>query len=183
MSYANVAATLALVFSTTGGALAANHYLVNSTKQINPKVLKQLRGHNGKAGGPGPQGGKGDPGAPGAKGERGERGANGATGRQGVTGSNGANGATNVAVRYTEVATEGFNEGEAIAHCASGERATGGGVAETTGGSPEHIYYYKPGGVPFPETYGATPAGWDARWYNGTALTTVFRVSVVCASP
>ena len=29
LSYANVAATLALVFSMTGGAMAANHYLVN----------------------------------------------------------------------------------------------------------------------------------------------------------
>src|SRR6202043_2254580 len=41
-SYANVAATLALVFSMSGGALAAKHYLINSTKQINPKVLKAI---------------------------------------------------------------------------------------------------------------------------------------------
>ena len=32
LSYANVAATLALVFSMTGGAMAANHYLVESTE-------------------------------------------------------------------------------------------------------------------------------------------------------
>jgi len=43
-SYANVAATLALVFSMSGGALAANHYLINSTKQIKPSVLKKLKG-------------------------------------------------------------------------------------------------------------------------------------------
>ena len=36
LTYANVAATLALVFSMTGGALAAKHYLINSTRQINP---------------------------------------------------------------------------------------------------------------------------------------------------
>jgi hypothetical protein len=42
LSYANVTATLALVFAMTGGALAANHYLLTSTKQISPKVLKQL---------------------------------------------------------------------------------------------------------------------------------------------
>lgn len=42
ISYANVAATLALVLSMSGGALAASHYLINSTKQINPKVLKTL---------------------------------------------------------------------------------------------------------------------------------------------
>ncbi len=42
LSYANVTATLALVFAMTGGAFAANHYLLTSTKQISPKVLKQL---------------------------------------------------------------------------------------------------------------------------------------------
>jgi hypothetical protein len=45
LSYANVTATLALVFSMSGGALAANHYLINSTKQINPRVLKALANH------------------------------------------------------------------------------------------------------------------------------------------
>jgi hypothetical protein len=82
ISYANVTATLALFFAITGGALAARHYLVNSTNQINPKVLKQLRGQNGKSvtgpqglkGDPGPAGPKGEPGAPGAKGEKGEKG-------------------------------------------------------------------------------------------------------------
>jgi hypothetical protein len=68
LSYANIAATLALAFSMTGGALAANHFLINSTKQINPKVLKALKGHNGKNGAAGPTG------PPGAKGERGEKG-------------------------------------------------------------------------------------------------------------
>jgi hypothetical protein len=42
LSYANVTATVALVFAMTGGALAANHYLLTSTKQISPKVLKKL---------------------------------------------------------------------------------------------------------------------------------------------
>src|SRR5437764_1330047 len=39
LNYANVIATLALFFAITGGALAAKHYLINSTKQINPKVM------------------------------------------------------------------------------------------------------------------------------------------------
>jgi hypothetical protein len=42
VTYANVTATLALVFAMSGGALAAKHYLVNSTKQISPKVLGAL---------------------------------------------------------------------------------------------------------------------------------------------
>ena len=39
LSYANVATTLALGLAMSGGALAAGHYLINSSKQINPKVL------------------------------------------------------------------------------------------------------------------------------------------------
>ena len=56
LTYANVAATLALVFAMTGGAFAAKHYLINSTKQINPKVLKKLKGAHGKTGATGPPG-------------------------------------------------------------------------------------------------------------------------------
>jgi hypothetical protein len=53
LSYANITATLALVFAMSGGALAAKHYLINSTGQINPKVLKKLRGNRGSRGLPG----------------------------------------------------------------------------------------------------------------------------------
>jgi hypothetical protein len=67
-TYANVAATLALVFAMSGGALAAHHYLINSTKQISPKVLKKLKGATGPAGAPGA------PGTPGTKGEKGDKG-------------------------------------------------------------------------------------------------------------
>ena len=76
-SYANVAATLALVLSMSGGALAANHYLINSTKQISPKVLKKLKGKTGKPGAAGLPGSPGQPGTPGkegAAGKNGERG-------------------------------------------------------------------------------------------------------------
>jgi hypothetical protein len=71
ITYANVAATLALVFSMTGGALAANHYLINSTKQINPKVLKKLRGRTGATGKLGAAGPQGAAGKNGVNGERG----------------------------------------------------------------------------------------------------------------
>jgi hypothetical protein len=77
LTYANVAATLALVLAMSGGALAANHYLINSTKQINPKVLKKLRGARGALGPNGvvgPQGVEGPPGPRGGRGERGEPG-------------------------------------------------------------------------------------------------------------
>jgi hypothetical protein len=42
LTYANVTATLALVFAMSGGALAAKHYLISSTNQIDPKVLKSF---------------------------------------------------------------------------------------------------------------------------------------------
>jgi hypothetical protein len=83
LTYANVAATLALVFSMTGGALAAKQYLVNSTKQINPKVLKKLEGKNG---GNGATGATGPAGAAGAAGAAGESGAPGPEGPEGVEG-------------------------------------------------------------------------------------------------
>jgi hypothetical protein len=46
INYANVVATLALVFAMSGGALAAKHYLVSSPKQISPKVLKSFSATN-----------------------------------------------------------------------------------------------------------------------------------------
>lgn len=65
VTYANVAATLALVLATSGSAIAAKHYLLSSTRQISPALLKKLRGRTGKAG---PQGAPGQPGANGQAG-------------------------------------------------------------------------------------------------------------------
>jgi hypothetical protein len=87
LSYANVVATLALVFAMSGGALAANHYLINSTKQINPKVLKKLKGAVGKAGLPGAGGLAGTPGSAGKEGTGGKEGKEGKSGPEGEPGS------------------------------------------------------------------------------------------------
>jgi hypothetical protein len=92
LSYANVAATLALVFSMSGGALAANHYLINSTKQINPKVLKTLKGGRGTSGTQGSQGAAGSIGPQGTSGSQGTAGAQGTTGLQGSKGLEGTEG-------------------------------------------------------------------------------------------
>jgi hypothetical protein len=70
----NLVAWLALFVAMGGTSLAANHYLINSTKQISPKVLKKLKGNRGAAGA------QGAPGAPGARGSAGATGATGATG-------------------------------------------------------------------------------------------------------
>ena len=67
-AYANIA-TLALVVVTTGGTLAATHsYLLTSTKQISPKVLKALQGRTGPAGSTGEQGEAGESGPAGKEG-------------------------------------------------------------------------------------------------------------------
>ena len=52
---------------------AARHYLINSTRQINPRVLKKLKGNAGKTGLSGQQGPAGVRGATGAEGAKGTR--------------------------------------------------------------------------------------------------------------
>jgi len=84
-----VIATLALVFAMTGGAYAASKYLITSTKQISPKVLKSLKG---KAGKPGANGAQGLAGAAGPQGPGGAAGAKGETGAAGGEGKAGTNG-------------------------------------------------------------------------------------------
>jgi hypothetical protein len=71
VSYANVAATLALVIALGGGtAWAAKHihYLITSTHQIKPTVLKQLHGAKGANGTNGTNGAQGPAGPAGAAG-------------------------------------------------------------------------------------------------------------------
>jgi hypothetical protein len=96
-TYANVAMTLALVLAMSGGAYAAKRYLITSTKQIKPSVLKQLEGKTGPAGPAGPQG---------ASGPAGKDGANGTNGKDGAPGAPGAPGesVTSKEVKTTETA-------------------------------------------------------------------------------
>lgn len=93
-SYANIVATLALVLALGGGtAWAAHHYLIVSTKQIKPSVLKKLHGAKGARG------------ASGANGLNGTNGTNGAVGATGPTGVAGANGAVAGYFAQTAVTT------------------------------------------------------------------------------
>lgn len=106
LSPATAIAGLALVFAMSGGAYAAKKYLITSTKQISPSVLKQLQGKAGAPGaagasgtqgaqGPaGPAGAKGDTGSAGEKGVQGEKGLQGEKGVEGKKGATGATGAT-----------------------------------------------------------------------------------------
>jgi hypothetical protein len=81
MTFANVALTVMLVFAMSGGAFAAGKFLITSTKQISPKVLKSLQGKAGPAGAVGAQG---------LVGPQGPAGKDGAAGANGTNGSNGA---------------------------------------------------------------------------------------------
>jgi hypothetical protein len=84
-TYANVTVTLALVFAMSGGAYAAKHYLIGSTKQISPNVLKALQGKRGPAGKDGVQGPAGPAGVRGENGAGGPEGKAGAPGKDGVS--------------------------------------------------------------------------------------------------
>jgi hypothetical protein len=92
MTYANVLLTLALVFAMTGGAYAAKKYLITSTKQISPSVLKALAGKPGPAGPAGKTGVPGAPGKDGAQGPKGDTGSQGLEGKEGPQGKEGKQG-------------------------------------------------------------------------------------------
>jgi hypothetical protein len=87
-------AGLALVFAMSGGAYAAKKYLITSTKQISPSVLKSLQGKAGAAGAPGAAGAQGAAGPAGPVGPAGKDGANGTNGANGKDGAAGKDGAT-----------------------------------------------------------------------------------------
>jgi hypothetical protein len=94
LSPAMVIAGLALVFAMTGGAYAAKKYLITSTKQISPSVLKSLQGKAGVAGAPGAAGVQGAQGPAGPGGPAGSGGAKGETGPEGKEGKQGSAGTT-----------------------------------------------------------------------------------------
>ena len=84
-SAATAISLVALFFSLGGAGLAASRYIITSSSQIKPSVLKSLRGA------------KGAPGTPGAPGATGPAGVNGTAGANGINGTNGSNGAPGAA--------------------------------------------------------------------------------------
>lgn len=107
-SGATVIAVIALVMALGGSAAAANHYLITSTKQIKPSVLKALKGKTGPRGSAGATGATG---ATGAKGATGAEGATGAVGPQGSPGAAGAAGTFSTELSTGETVRGAYNTG------------------------------------------------------------------------
>ena len=91
-----IAATALFLALAGGGAYAADSYIITSTHQIKPSVLKKLandvRGPRGTRGPAGAQGLTGAQGPQGQQGQQGPQGAAGATGQQGEQGVQGPQG-------------------------------------------------------------------------------------------
>ena len=98
-------AVFALVFAMSGGAYATSRYVITSTKQISPKVLKALKGSAGASGAQGSAGPAGSAGPLGPAGPQGPAGPAGATGKEGPAGKNGENG-KNGETGFTETLPE-----------------------------------------------------------------------------
>jgi hypothetical protein len=123
LSYANVAATLALVFAMTGGAYALNtHGGSSGGRGPNPtsalaakskakaKAKAPARGPAGPQGKIGPAGPAGPAGAQGAKGENGTAGTNGTDGTDGTNGTNGEPGKEGKAGKEGKEGKTGFTK-------------------------------------------------------------------------
>ena len=105
--------SLVLFLALGGSATAARHYLITSTRQIKPSVLKALHGARGPAGPAGPSGAAGSPGPPGVQGSRGEPGP--------------SNLSTLTTVRALDLKVSPGKEASSVATCPSGMHAVGGG--------------------------------------------------------
>jgi hypothetical protein len=117
-----VTATLALFLALGGTAIAAKHYIITSTGQIKPSVLRQLRGNNGARG------------AQGLQGPEGTAGVQGPPGAQGLVGAAGPPGPTGFVGKLVEVTgpnvsvVKGTPE-DSVAFCPSGDQVVSGGYA------------------------------------------------------
>jgi hypothetical protein len=129
-SPSSLVAGLALFFALGGTALASR-YLITSTSEIKPSVLKKLKGNTGLQGPAGAQGAAGAQGPAGARGLTGAQGLEGPRGPQGEPGSAG----TLSPLTTVESSTASYEYSAkaetyvavAIAFCPSGQKVVSGG--------------------------------------------------------
>jgi len=115
-SPALVISIAALVVAMSGTAIAAKQYVITSTKQIKPTVLKQLRGAQGPRGYTGP------------------RGAQGLAGVQGTTGPQGGPGISGLnLVTGADLQIPAGDFGTAVANCPAGQKTVSGGFFSSIG--------------------------------------------------
>lgn len=99
-----VISVVALVFAMAGGAYAAKKYVITSTGQIKPAVLRSLQGKAGPAGLDGTDGSAGmdgTNGSPGAAGDDGPKGTPGIPGSPGSPGAPGTDGTSATTTSFT----------------------------------------------------------------------------------
>lgn len=153
ISPATAISLVALFFSITGAGIAASHYVITSTSQIRPSVLKTLRG------------------------ERGPRGLIGRQGLQGSQGPAGATGPSGVLSQTTTINTDGTVPAGAAtvlsADCGGGSLATGGGFTAAQG-------LVVATSEPTPAS--STASGWVLDVSNPTRLPLPATVWALCAS-
>jgi hypothetical protein len=187
VTYANVAATAALVFATTGFAFAAIpgragvihgcYAKKTGSLRVLPRGKACARSERGIAWNRmGPIGPSGVPGPAGIPGTNGTNGKN---------GTNGANGATNLIVR-THVLTA--QSAEFTVPCNAGERAISGGVSRSDGSATnvDVVNQSAPAVESSPTSMHIAQAGDTPNaWANGVSSTASanFVFYVVCASP
>jgi Collagen triple helix repeat (20 copies) len=130
----------------------------NQTGPTGPPGLKRDKGDQG------PQG------APGAPGEKGETGAQGPAGSPGISGYE---------VLENDVVIDLFQPRTNLVFCPVGKQALGGGFTSFSSGihGPGGLNPYEDGPV---ESSGRS--GWRVSAYNGSVLSFVLRVSVICAN-
>jgi hypothetical protein len=156
-----VIALVALFFAVGGTAIAAKQYLLTSTKQIKPSVLKELRGRKGATGSQGPAGAVGPQGVAGA------------TGTQGPSGSS--------TLSYVSAGPyavgPGAQTGGSVT-CPSGQIVSGGGAYGNSASSEQSI------DASFPRTGpgSSVPNQWGAYFDNNTGVSNTFTVYAICVS-
>ena len=121
-SPSGIVAAIALFFALGGTALATSHYLITSTSQIKPSVLKALHGKVGAKGPAGRTGANGAPGQAGPAGPPGKEGQPGASSTSVVVGASGMS----VVARARSVAPVETSSTEASTPTFASDPLTGG---------------------------------------------------------